>query len=496
MSTPTGNPPQPAFEPGFVLEDYRRRCMVEHLAGPTMSLIVHAILALAAIVLITGQKSETEQVFDISLLAKLEVPVLEPPVLDPPELDDPTAHDVDLPAVQAGAPEAAVNPGEISELTELQTSVDGFNVDDFLDTPIKPTVSVLTLPVGPDIGPRGGEEKEAIEREYEIPASYDTIILRGLYWLRDHQEPGGSWSPSRHTDAMTGLALLAFLGHGETPSSAEFGDTVSKGMSWLAGRVLAGNHDQDRGYGHAIAVYALAEAAAMTGIPYAAAARDAGLTRIVAGQQPGGGFDYNYTKGTRWDLSVSAWQIQAMKAGYLGGSNVPGLKQALDHALRFVRETSYASGRFGYSKPGNGSWAIQGAGTLSMQILGAHRSPEVKTVLARMVAEYQPTWSTEKSFKPHSHPSYEWYYCGQAMFHYGKGTYKRWFEKFTPMVIEQQHRDGHWRCPGATSEIGTFDPYYSTAMNLLTLEIPFRYLAAYKEDVLLAERETATIFDM
>jgi hypothetical protein len=34
-------------------------------------------------------------------------------------------------------------------------------------------------------------------------------------------------------DAMTGLAILTFLAHGETPSSEEFGETVTKGVQYL-----------------------------------------------------------------------------------------------------------------------------------------------------------------------------------------------------------------------------------------------------------------------
>ena len=45
--------------------------------------------------------------------------------------------------------------------------------------------------------------------------------MRGLRWLVKHQnDADGSWSTAGA--AMTGFAILSFLGHGETPTSAEF----------------------------------------------------------------------------------------------------------------------------------------------------------------------------------------------------------------------------------------------------------------------------------
>ena len=68
-------------------------------------------------------------------------------------------------------------------------------------------------------------------------------LLKALYWLKKVQNPNGSWAQGVGTmQAMTGLALLTFLAHGETPTSKEFGTTVRKAMEWLSNDPMKKTH--------------------------------------------------------------------------------------------------------------------------------------------------------------------------------------------------------------------------------------------------------------
>ena len=49
------------------------------------------------------------------------------------------------------------------------------------------------------------------------------------------------------------------------------------------------------------------------------------------------------------------------------------------------------------------------------------------------------------------------------------------------MLVKHQKADGHWECPGGGEEIGPFDPFYSTTLNALALQVYYRYLPSYKE---------------
>ena len=86
-------------------------------------------------------------------------------------------------------------------------------------------------------------------------------------------QSNGSWE---NNPAHSGLALLCFLAHGETPLSEEFGVTVQKAMQWLANG-MPKNKLWSRAYSHGIATYALAEAYGMTQIPFLHEAMENGL---------------------------------------------------------------------------------------------------------------------------------------------------------------------------------------------------------------------------
>lgn len=188
-------------------------------------------------------------------------------------------------------------------------------------------------------------------------------VLKALRWLAKEQNRNGSWA---NDPAHTGMALLCFLSYGETPLSEEFGLTVQKAMEWLTNGMPTNGQPWGSAYRHGIATYALAEAYGMTRIPFLRTAMEAGVDVILAGQQQNGGFDYHYKKGARWDMSVSSWQIQALKAAFVAGSTNPNLKKGIEKAIHFCRKVAYKDGTFGYCSPG-GSHTLTGAGALCLQ---------------------------------------------------------------------------------------------------------------------------------
>ena len=60
---------------------------------------------------------------------------------------------------------------------------------------------------------------------------------------------------------------------------------------------------------------------------------------VIKGQNENGGWAYGYDKGVaaHTDLSVTGWNIQALKAAALTGVSIDGLDEAMDRPLSTLR---------------------------------------------------------------------------------------------------------------------------------------------------------------
>ena len=190
-----------------------------------------------------------------------------------------------------------------------------------------------------------------------------------------------SWSPSPISN--TGLAILAFLVHGETPASKEFGPTVQNAMQFLI-NCLTKKKDKKgneyvtfRGtdsneYATLIATYALCEAYGMTRNPNTKLVAEQTLQRIVDNQSPTGGWDYSMVKTSiRDDMSYAGWALQALKAGKMAGLHPKGLDECIKKAIKCLKTRNFDAkhGGFNYIAGGTAT-GLTATGCLAMQLLG------------------------------------------------------------------------------------------------------------------------------
>ena len=326
----------------------------------------------------------------------------------------------------------------------------------------------------------------------------EDCVLRALRWLKKNQNSEGSCP--NHKAAMTGLALLTFLAHGETPASPEFGDTVERAIRYLIeSQDAAGGWP--RRYEHPIATYALCEAYGLTRVPMVKEAAAKGVDILIAGQNPAGGWRYTMTPNDESDSTVMSWCVQAIKAAKMAGLENDGLDDCLKRAiLGFKGNYSDGGDKGGFGYTGPGMSGLTGAGVLCLQLLGVPNAPEVRKGQVFLDAT---TFNWEGGGV--NNKNYYWYYITQAKFHDGGERWARWNNLFAPTLIKHQtivakDKSGYVDHKGQPQDIGHWDMngeisghtdgvVMNTALCTLQLEVYYRYLPTFHkpEDLGIAE---------
>ncbi|MFP4055603.1 MAG: hypothetical protein ACLF0G_01905 [Candidatus Brocadiia bacterium] len=365
-------------------------------------------------------------------------------------------------------------------------------------------------PVHDAFAARMAEAREQALRERGGSPASEKAVDAGLEWLSRRQEGDtGRWTDGdpqlKLAPALTGLALLAFLGKGHTHTdSGPYRDTVARGIAWLLGIQTAhgrfGGPYLVRGetnnrylmYHQAIATLALAEAYALSHDPKLRGPVRRAVAFIERAQQPGGGWDYGDARTNRNDTSVTGWQLMALKSAHDAGIEVQW--QTLFGAMRHLDTHTRPGGEVVYADrpPPRVYWrrgpGMVAVGLLSRQLLGWPRRSPLHALQADYILRHPPDWSTMNANDPNDldsylHTMYYWYYAALALFHTGGRWWREWNSQSRDMLIAHQvnhgERRGSWDPPnrGFDSAGGRV---YATAINVLNLEIYYRYLPLYQ----------------
>ncbi|KAF0241194.1 MAG: hypothetical protein FD180_4580 [Planctomycetota bacterium] len=150
-------------------------------------------------------------------------------------------------------------------------------------------------------------------------------VDNALGWLASKQEKDGSWpadggQPAYRT-AATGLAALAFLGHGESHLAGEHSKNVAAALGWLRSQQgMTGRIGPDQGAvlpQHSIATAALAEALAMTGDTSLRETLGSAVSYLAGSRSPRGG--WGSSLGSEPDSVTTSWAMTALRLADAAG---------------------------------------------------------------------------------------------------------------------------------------------------------------------------------
>ena len=320
----------------------------------------------------------------------------------------------------------------------------------------------------------------------------EEAVMKGLRWLVKKQKPDGSWGTGGPAGAaMTGFSLLSFLGHGETPVSAEFGPTIQKALNWVmengkkndAHLCMTPQFSQPGVYAHAIVAYALGEYYTMTKDERVVDLFKKAIGYIVDGQGPDGGWMYSYDK-TESDTSVSGWQIQALKSAHLSGLNMDGVDASLDKAMLDLKRVQGKNGGFGYRNAASEKYSLSGVGVLCTYFWKQEKDKMVRDGIEYIMDHTKKDYPIE--YKGDKGDLYAWYYNTQACLMFGGAAWNTWNRLFQGEIVKNQSPDGSWPpMPGKAVGALQLEPegngqFYRTNLCILMLEVYYRYMPTNK----------------
>ena len=408
------------------MEDKERYKAGERAIAPIVATVVPALIV-TVLMVVTAISSRPRERIEIDIVRPVEddpiTPIDDDPPPDPPPEIDPPEVTPEITII----PDVPQTTAEVLTPQPVQPAAEPVTVKPAPADAVQNIKCIVRMPGVPTSLTPGARAVLVVGGADNGDPTTEQAVMKALRWLKKTQRTDGSWTGNPVSN--TGLAVLAYLAHGEVPSgSREFGQTVERALDYLINAQTGeGDETRFRGadgneYAFLIATYALSEAYGMTRNPNAKVAAMKGLGRIVRNQSPTGGWDYGLNRtSTRDDMSFAGWALQALKAGKMAGLHPEGLDECIKRAMKCLEQRNFRGGGFGYTA-GGGPTGLTATGCLAMQLLGFGDRPEVKSALDYM-REWRPAFDKDKmaAKTPGACPQYYCYYAAQCKYQAGMG---------------------------------------------------------------------------
>jgi len=328
-----------------------------------------------------------------------------------------------------------------------------------------------------------GAALPALDLADQMNPAAKVSVDKALAFLANNQRADGSFNDwGGGASGIVASIQIAFMAAGQVPGEGTYGHVTAKATQYLLscaqtnGLLYRPESGGPPMYNHGLATLALAEVWGMTADPRVRNAVQKAVDLICSSQNQKGGWRYQ-PKISDDDLSVTVMQLMALRAARDAGIAVP--KEVIDAGIEYVKrchnpKSQGKDGGFGYT-PGGGSGAARtGAGVTSLQVAGDYRSSEVQEGVEYLLG-CQPLGK-----RAEENDSHRWYglyystagiYLSQSIGTWGKNAWAQWYPAMVKQLTAEQKPTGKWEGSHGL---------YPTAMGVVILSIPYRYLPLYQ----------------
>lgn len=306
-------------------------------------------------------------------------------------------------------------------------------------------------------------------------------IERGIDWLARNQGNDGCWRNSggygSYPAAMTGLAGMALIAGGHTPTRGKYYDHVRRAVAFLRKNadantgVISVPAEEGRGmYGHGFATLFLASVYGMEEDvreqEKLKRVLDKAVSLISSAQSSAGGWIYTPDSNSD-EGSVTVTQIQALRACRMAGIQVS--KKTIDLAIDYIRRCQNDDGgiRYRLGVPGESRPAISAAGVAVFYNAGVYDDRDFVDRAVRFCQQHIRVGLDT------GHEYYTQHYWGQALYQRGGDDWRSHFDRLGAWLLRAQRSDGSWDGDGV-------GPVYGTAIALTLLQLPYAYVPIYQ----------------
>jgi biopolymer transport protein ExbD len=393
------------------------------------------------------------------------------------------------------------------DLYSLQKNRSGHRRDDSFPEEIELVEEVEPVEIIEEVGIGATDLIEEVEVLEEAPSTVDEwaawvapSVRASLSWLAFSQHPEGYWDADRwggdgaQDVGVTALAVLAFLGDGQTQRDGPHSAAVRRALHWLIdGQDERGLLQRKRSihqmYCHAIATLALAEAYHLSSDENLREPAQEAVHAIHRARNPYRAWRYGELPDGDNDVSISGWMLIALFAARDAGLEVD--RAALRDGMKYIHDmTDPRNGRTGYTSKGSPparnvdaleQWPTEHSESMTAlamftRILNGE-SPAHSIPLRQgsdLLKAKPPTWNVQTGQIDY----YYWYFGLASLWQMGGPAWNLWQHNALEALIPHQHTAGDLQ----GSWDSHVDPWgtqggrvYATALNSLSLQVCQRY---------------------